>query len=148
MASGILRILGAIVMGGIGVGALMLLWALIDAAPAGWALWISGLAGIAAAIIIAVGTRTPRRAWGILALLDGGACLMVAIAVAAFAAAPDWRPGEFGRVIDLPLPIGAAPGGALLSAYLGIAIAIVGLMLLGLGYLLLHSHQLRHRHVW
>lgn len=85
--------------------------------------------------------ETPRSAWGYLSLIGGivsFALALVILFVPVSASAP-YEPGaDWMQAIDLTQPIEARLREALASAYLAIAIIVMGAVLLSLAFLLLH----------
>ena len=104
-------------------------------------LWISCLISLVMTGIVAWRARTPQRAWGHLALINGAASFAVVLAnavLAASASAP-YEPGsDWLRSVDLTPPIVARLREALASAYFAIAVIIAGIIFFATAYFLLH----------
>jgi hypothetical protein len=142
------RIVAALIMGLI----LLALSGVIHTAAAarlggGWSyLWMTWLVVVLAVLAVALGSPTPRHAWSRLCLINAAAagiafslCVITGPALRAIAgdrSEPFAWPGE-------PYPPGPAFGVALLSGVVGIASAILAIVLVGLFYLLRQHKQPR-----
>jgi hypothetical protein len=142
------RMLAALIMGLI----LLALAVIIHTAAAarlggGWSyLWVTWLVVALAVLAVALGSPTPRHAWSRLCLINAaaagtvvGLCVIAGPALRAIAgdrSEPFSWPGE-------PYPPGPAFGVALLSGVVGIASAILAIVLVGLFYLLRQRKQSR-----
>lgn len=115
------------------------------ALSAPWAIWLVGLALVAA---VALRTPSPRHSWGLFSAVNGGMSWALA-AIVSTQPLPEWAPYREGLPldrVDLSLPVGAFLGGALLSGYMGIATVIIGVILTIAAIWLLSTHNHSNHH--
>ena len=145
------KMLSLLVMGSIS----LILFTMLSFATIGQAypgsvwLWIGCAASLALTAFVLWQAETPRSAWGYLSLIAGivsFVLMLVIIFIPVSASAPFEPEVDWLRTIDFTPPIVIWLREALGSAYVAIAVVILGALLLTVAYLLLYIQDSPKRH--
>ena len=112
-------------------------------------LWTGWVASLALTAFVLWEAETARSAWGHLSLVSGVISFVLALVilfVPVSASAPYERGSDWMQGIDFTPPMVARLREALASAYFGIAIFVLGAILLSAAYILLHFRGPPERH--